>query len=183
MAFSLCACKKSHAPKFVGTWADETYNYTLALLEDGSAVLKMGDTVYNSSYLSWEAEDYGTVVLKLDLAKYDFAMNSSKPATTPTTGTEGTEGTEGTAAAGAAAGTGTAGNAAAGSGEAPFSSAASCVSCSFFCCSRCWRARARARLRSARRCLRSARRRFLASRSSLLFCVLLLLPVLLIVTV
>ena len=78
MALSLCACGDSASTKFVGTWADETYTYTLTLDEEGGAVLKIGDTVFPSTVLSWEAQGFDTVVIKLDLAKYDFVFGKEE---------------------------------------------------------------------------------------------------------
>ena len=78
MALSLCACGDSASTKFVGTWADETYTYTLTLNEEGGAVLKIGDTVFPSTVLSWEAQGFDTVVIKLDLAKYDFVFGKEE---------------------------------------------------------------------------------------------------------
>lgn len=74
MALSLCACGDTSSAKFVGAWADETYTYTLSLDEEGGAVLKIGDTIYPSTVISWEAQGFDTVVIKLDLAKYDFVF-------------------------------------------------------------------------------------------------------------
>lgn len=78
MALSLCACGETASTKFVGTWADETYTYTLTLNEEGGAVLKIGDAVYPSTVLSWEAQGFDTVVIKLDLAKYDFVFDKEE---------------------------------------------------------------------------------------------------------